>query len=178
MDYYLLHNFYPNDNEQFTGFTINVDNAEPHFILDKSVKIFDFDFFKSMDNYFIGSGELCEVLIRYNPTIRLIPCKGLFANHHPLAKPYFIIDYSQTLDAMDYQYSEYSGKPLALARLANGETPPLIRSIKKLLVKQELDKDLHYFFVKNTLLLQPVISQTLLDALLTTPLKIAVEKIS
>lgn len=203
MKYYLLKDFYPDEViEQYHLFTIDfsrelsrenyllnknkLDDSElqglfAKFYLDKSVKIFDYDFMTSIDGLVVGSKKLCNIIKKYDTdnSIRFIECFGYYHNGKKIDNDYYIIHSNTNYDFFDYEKSEYGGKKIALNRINNKTMPNLIRIRQqdKIFIKQNSDLIIHYFFLKNILLLNPIISEILLFELLNAGCKMYYQEI-
>lgn len=180
MKFYRLNYFTSNRLENYLGFTvdfnqlvgvdnylfnttplsesIDLSNLSAQFHLDKSVKKFKYDFFKSSDNIIIGSLEFCEIIKSYESDFTFIPIKGFYANKNRIEKEFYIIHIGYELDCFDYYNSEYYGKTISLKRLQQGKKPHLIKTIQKL---QLTKTNNHFFFVDNIIHFEPIITHDL-----------------
>lgn len=199
MKYFKLKYFYANDfKEAYYGFTVkfipplevekftfttsvvgfNKDiSQQATFILDKSVKIFDFDFILSSDGVVIGSADFCDILAKYEKGFTFIEIFGFLYNGKPIAKKYKIIHIGYSLDALDYFNSSYHGKLINLEIIKKNQEPLLIKTILNLVIDSNKVNHKNFFFLKNTTIRNPIISNKLKIALEQKGLKLEYEEL-
>lgn len=170
----------PLEVEKFTFTTSLLDlnvNQKATFILDKSITSFNFDIVSSSDGIVIGSVDFCNILAEYEKNFTFIEIFGFFHNGKPIAKKYKIIHIGYSLDALDYFNSSYNGKMINLERIKKNQDPLLIKTILKLIIDNNKVNNKHFFFLKNTTIRNPIISNELKIAFDQKGLKLEYEEL-
>ncbi len=147
--------------------------------LDKRVKKLNADFFLATCGAFFVSEPLKEILSSHKVDLDFLMVNSSYFNGSATENRYFLAHAENKLICFDYLNSEYSGKPMILDRIANGElsTDYQVRGIKKLCINEQEVKGLDFFFVDKIIWIDPLISETVVNAARDSGIRLNVEKI-
>lgn len=125
----------------------------------------------------MGSDDFCRILSKFEPSFNFINVLGKYHNGKPVEKKYKAINVGGYLDAIDYRESDYNGKFLVLSRISKNKSIPLIKEIKKLIINKDVAEETHFFFLDNTTLFNPIISEELKKSLEISNLHLEYKKL-
>lgn len=147
--------------------------------LDNRVKKLKADFFLTTSGAFFVSEPLKEILSSHEVDLDFTLANSSYFNGSTTENRYFLVHAENKLICFDYVSSEYSGKSMILDRIANGElsTDYQVRGIKKLCINEQGVKGLDFFFVDNIIWIDPLISETVVNAARDSGIRLNVEKI-
>jgi len=193
MKYFLLRHEYPNrfinGNVKFTppfekesitggyyrvGFPLDLAHRTISVTMDsfyvRSLKV---DFFLASSSFF-ASEMLATLLKLYQSDLQIIPADVFYSNGKPTEKTYYLVHTDQHLPCFDYHNSEYSGKALALRRLERGESPDsfMINVAQSIAIDEEIAAGYNFFFLKNVMIIDPIVSEPLVNAMREQKLKV------
>lgn len=147
--------------------------------LDKRVKKLKADFFLATCGAFFVSEPLKEILSSHKVALDFLMVNSSYFNGSATENRYFLAHAENKLICFDYLNSEYSGKSMILDRITNGElaTDYQVRGIKKLCINEQDVKGLDFFFIDNIIWIDPLISETAVNAARDRGIRLNVEKI-
>lgn len=191
MNYYLLRHEYPEDgfidgDVAFSpplagyyqvGTPLDTSGLSVSVKLDKLVKKLKVDFFLTTSGAFFASEQLADLLLQFQGNLKTAPADVRYHNGKPVEKTYRLVHVDQRLECFDYRNSLYAGKPLVLQRLDRGEDPSsfLVKGLQSPVIDEGRAEGAHFFFVKNVILIDPIVSQDLVDAMRSAGLFIRTE---
>ncbi len=128
---------------------------------------------------FFASAELAALLKLHKCDVQIIQADTRYFNGKNTEKTYFLVHAEQRLSCFDYQQSEYAGKALVLERLAQGEHPDsfLVKGVRSVVIDEKCAADADFFFLKNVVLVDPIVSETLAKSMLNDRLKVHLEEL-
>nr|WKF61989.1 hypothetical protein HUO10_006521 [Paraburkholderia busanensis] len=149
------------------GLPVDIRDVKIHVKMDKAVRKLKADFFLTTSGAFFASEKLASLIHDFQNDTQIEKCETHYHNGKSTEKTYFLIHTNKKIDCFDYQKSEYAGKPLALSRLERGENPDsfTIKNIKSLAIDKQKAGDATFFFVKNIIMIDPVIASPLAEAI-------------
>ncbi|MBD8493185.1 hypothetical protein [Pseudomonas syringae] len=147
--------------------------------LDRCVKKLEADFFLTTCGAFFVSQAMKNLLDLHSHDLDLLPADTRYASGNATQHRYFLVHARHNTACFDYLNSEYSGKSMILDRLARGELSAdyKVRGIKKLWITMNEGVAPDFFFVDNILWIDPLISETVVNAAKSLRLRLNVEKI-
>lgn len=148
-------------------------------VLDRRAGTLRSDFFLTTSGAFFVSAAMKDVLSQHATALDFFPVDVRHANGSPADKVYFLIHAKEKLACFDYVNAEYAGKPLVLGRIANKTLAAdyQVRGIKKLRVVEDHTAGLDFFFIDGVIWIDPVVSETIVDAARAAGLVLNVEAI-
>lgn len=145
--------------------------------LDKLVKKLKVDLFLTTSGAFFASEQLADLLQQFQCNLKTVPAEVRYHNGKPVEKAFRLVHADQRLECFDYRNSLYAGKPLVLQRLERGEDMSsfLVKGLQSVAIDESRTEGADFFFVKNVLLIDPIVSQDLVDAMKNAGLFIRAE---
>lgn len=145
--------------------------------LDKLVKKLKVDFFLTTSGAFFASEQLADLLQQFQSNLKTVPAEVCYHNGKPVERAFRLVHVDQRLECFDYRNSLYAGKPLVLQRLERGEDMSsfLVKGLQSVAIDESRTEGAHFFFVKNVILIDPIVSQDLVDAMRAAGLFIRAE---
>ncbi|KQQ56266.1 hypothetical protein ASF84_13385 [Pseudomonas sp. Leaf127] len=149
-------------------------------VLDKRVKKLKADFFLTTCGAFFVSAAMKTVLEHLENDLLFLEADARYSSAQATENSYFLIHARHKMACFDYLNSEYAGKPMVLAKLANGTLAAdyKARGIKKLRLQVREGTAPDFFFVDHIVWIDPLISETVVNAAISRKLRLNVEKIS
>lgn len=194
MNYFLLRHEYPNSgyidgDVIFTppfatyyrvGEPLEADQPLIAVTMDKSVRKLKADFFLTTSGAFFASDELSELLTRYEASVRVVPADTRYSGGKSTEKRFWLVHTNDRLPAFDYERSQYAGKELSLRRLECGESPGsfLVKGVQSVVIDENRAAGHHFFFLKNVLLIDPIVSGDLAQAIRERNLNVVLDVLS
>ena len=163
----------PLDRESVTGGYYNVGHPIDlaHRLISvtmdsRSVRKLKVDFFLASSAFF-ASEALVALLKVYQSDLHIIPADVCYGNGKSAEKTYYLVHADRYLPCFDYKNSEYPRKSMILNKLALGETPDsfMIKVAKSIAINEEIAAGANFFFLDNVLLIDPIVSETLANAI-------------
>ena len=153
----------------YSGKPVDLCDRSVRVELSKSVKRLYVDFIHTMAGCFFASEKLATLLKFHQSDLQVIPvdmCYG-YGKRKSVEKPFFLIHADHKLQCFDYQNSTYAGKTLCLGRLASGQSPDsfFVKGVTAITIDEKQAAGNNYFFLKNVLVLPPIISEPLATAI-------------
>lgn len=148
--------------------------------MDKAVRKLKADFFLTTSGAFFASEELAVLLKQYQSDLRLIPAETCYLSGKATEKRYMLVHANRRLPCFDYRRSEYAGKTLALQRLERGESADtfMVKGIQKVVIDEKSTDEANFFFVKNVALIDPIVSESLENAMRDRKFNVRLEAVS
>jgi hypothetical protein len=148
-------------------------------VLDRRTGPLRSDFFLTTSGAFFVSAAMKDVLSRHATSLDFFPVDVRHANGSPADKTCFLIHAKDKLACFDYVNAEYAGKPMVLGRIAGNTLSAdyKIRGIKQLRINEEKAAGRDFFFIDGVIWIDPVISETVLDAAQAAGLALNVEAV-
>jgi len=204
MKYFLLHHQYPDElsslhhqgpyewvnggdveftpklfDYYYSGQPVDLYNQAVRVELHKSVKRLHVDFFHTMSGAFFASEGLMILLKSYQNDLQIIPADVCYGHGKckSAEKKYFLIHADYKLPCFDYQKSEYAGKAMHLKNLDDGRRPDsfLVKGVTSVAIDEKIAENNNYFFLKNVLVLDPIVSEPLATAMQERKLNVRLE---
>ena len=148
-------------------------------VLDRRASALRSDFFLTTSGAFFVSEALREILRRYETSLDFFPVDARHANGRPADKTWFLIHAKDRLACFDYDNADYAGKPLVLGRIAAKTLTAdyLVRGIKTLRIVEAQTAGRNCFFIDGVVWIDPVVSETVVNAAQAAGLVLNVEAI-
>ncbi|MFD1884878.1 imm11 family protein [Paenibacillus wenxiniae] len=129
-------------------------------ILDSSVRNMNVDLFYTGTRALVVSDAFKRLLEEWNVTAQFVPTHVQYYNHVPVQATYWIVHRLQELDSVDYQQSDYAGKPLVLRSIA---TPPrrVAKGFQQIVLDESKIGANEFFTLAYTYTANPIISEAL-----------------
>ncbi|MBC3951773.1 imm11 family protein [Pseudomonas folii] len=161
------------------GKKFSLAGTRVNLTLDKRVKKLKADFFLATCGAFFVSKPLKEILSNHDVDLNFLLVNSSYFDGSTTENRYFLVHTENKLICFDYVNSEYSGKSMVLDRIANGElsTDYQVRGIKKLCINEQEVRGLDFFFVDKIIWIDPLISETVVNAARDSGIRLNVEKI-
>lgn len=140
------------------GTDLQEGNLSISLKMDKLMRKVNVDFFYTTGGGFFASTELANLIQEHQKQIRVIPATSTYNNGKPTEKSYCLIHVPKRVDCFDYELSDYGGKALTLQRMERGEPRNLVKVIRNLVIDPQKADGLHFFFIDNVLMIDPVVS--------------------
>lgn len=149
-------------------------------ILDKRIKKLVSDFFYTTGGAFFASQEVKSLLEDSRVDLKILPAKIKYFNGRDAESEYYLVHADAKVACFDYQLSQYSGKSLVLDRIAKGEfsTDFKVRGINKLHVKEDMVGALDFFFIKDLIWIDPIVSEAFMQAAILRGINVRFEAIA
>ena len=153
----------------YSGKPVDLCNRSIRVEMSKSVKRLCVDFFSTMAGCFFASEKLTALLKFYQNDLQIIPadvCYG-YGKRKSVEKPFFLIHADHELQCFDYEKSDYADKAVCLERLASGQSPDIswADEVTSVVIDEKQAAGNNYFFLKNTLVIPPIISEPLANVI-------------
>lgn len=148
--------------------------------LDKAVRKLKTDFFLTTSGAFFASEELATLLKLFRSDLQTPAAEARYSNGKSTERRYRLVDCERRLSCFDYDRSEYAGKPLVLQRLERGKSPDsfMVMGIRSLVMNQDCLGDANFFFLKNVVLTDPIVSEPLAAAIKANGLNVRLDPIA
>lgn len=148
-------------------------------VMDSAVRKLKADFFYTTSGAFFASERLSSLLREFQNDLELIPASSRYRKGRTTESAYALVHANLRRPGFDYALSEFAGKTLALQRLQRGEHADdfLIKGLKTIVIDASKIADANFFFLKNVLLIDPIVSTPLANAMKAHQLKIRLEPI-
>ncbi|PTB21038.1 hypothetical protein C9I57_09965 [Trinickia symbiotica] len=145
------------------GTPLEVGDRAVSVTMDKAVRKLKADFFLTTSGAFFAAEKLATLLKRYQNDLRIIPAHTSYSSGRATEKRYMLVHANRRLPCFDYRRSEYAGKALALQRLERGESADafLVKGVQALAIDEKFAVGANFFFIKNVVLIDPVVSESL-----------------
>ncbi|RKP46387.1 imm11 family protein [Trinickia fusca] len=116
----------------------------------------------------------------YQSDLQTTPAETRYLSGKSTEKRYVLVHMDRRLPCFDYRRSEYAGKLLALQRLERGESPDnfLVKGVQSIAIDEECAEKANLFFLRNVVLIDPIVSETLESAMRDKKLNVQLEAIA
>lgn len=141
----------------------------------RSIRKLNVDFF-SASGAFFASEALAKLVKTYQSDLHAFPAdvRYGYGDGKPTEKTYYLVHADQYLPCFDYKNSEYPRKAMILKQLAIGKNPDdiMIKVAQSIEIDEVMAAGANYFFLDNVMVLDPIVSESLANAIREQKLKV------
>jgi hypothetical protein len=148
------------------GQYVQLEGLSVTAVMDKNIRRLKSDVFLAGPGAFFVSEALKQVVSALGHDLHFVKADVRYANGSAVEKRYFLAHAQRLQACLDYERSDYSGKPLILRRIQENELEPgyKVRGIKKLCIDAARTDGLDIFFLDKAVWIDPIVSKALVHA--------------
>lgn len=146
------------------GQHVQLEGLSVTVVMYKKIRRLKSDFFLAGSGAFFASHALKQVLSASRHDLHFIEADVIYASGSAVEKRYFFMHAQRLQACLDYERSNYSGKPLILRRIQENalDFDYKVRGITKLCIDATSADGLDIFFLDKAVWLDPIVSEALM----------------